>query len=143
MRRLCAALVVALLAGCGAGDDSGPPAILYGVDICDHCSMVISEERHAAGARFAEGERRFDDPGCMLDLLDARGGEAPIGAWVHDERLTWLPVEEAWFVDDPDRGTPMGSGILAFGTREAAAAAAERYGGEPRRWAERAAPPGD
>ncbi len=134
MRRAPIALALLLLAGCTDGGRVGPPEILYGVDVCDHCRMVISEERHAAAARPGEGERRFDDPGCMIDYLGAQAG-APIAAWVHDESAAWLPIEEAWFVEDPDGGTPMASGILAFGSREAAAGAAERYASEPRSWA--------
>jgi copper chaperone NosL len=113
-----------LLAGCGGDANSGPPRILYGEDICDHCRMVISERRHAAGAGVAGREHRFDDPGCLQAFLVSRDDPAPVRTWVHDENGAWLRTEEAWFVVDPERGTPMASGILAFGSKEAAATAA-------------------
>ena len=138
-RSVSLALAVALLAGCGGGPDGGPPDILYGQDICDRCRMVISEERHAAGFRHEGRVYRFDDAGCLLGLLDS-GEESASGiAWVHDENGAWLPAEEAWFVIDPEGGTPMASGILAFGSPEAAAAAASGYGVGPQRWPEIAA----
>ena len=129
-------VLLALSVSCAGEGDSAPPAILYGADICDHCRMVISEERHAAGARIGLADYRFDDPGCLRDFVDSREEGSEVKAWVHDERGSWLRVEEAWYVEDPNRGTPMGSGILAFGSEAAAQAAAERYGTEPRRWAE-------
>lgn len=121
-----------LAAGCGE-PGAEAPEILYGEDICDHCRMVISEPRHAAGARLDEQALRFDDPGCLREFLEARG-PAPAAAWVHDENEAWLAVTDAWFVEDPEGGTPMASGILAFADPAAAAAAGERYGVEPWRW---------
>lgn len=142
MRRSVAAALplLALLAGCGGGAASGP-RILYGEDICDRCRMVISERRHAAAARLDGGERRFDDPGCLLGFLAERGSTGGVELWVHDEAGGWLEAEKAWFVRDPDGGTPMASGLLAFGTAAAAADAGRRLGAEPVRWAELAAAP--
>jgi copper chaperone NosL len=124
------------VSGCGEGAESGPPAILYGADLCDHCRMVISEERHAAGARLGLADYRFDDPGCLVEFLGSEESAGLSVAWVHDERAQWLRVEEAWFVEDPNRGTPMGSGLMAFRSEEAARVAGERFGGEPGKWAE-------
>ena len=138
-RVVCWALAVALLAGCGGGPGGGPPGILYGQDICDRCRMVISEERHAAGSRHEGRVYRFDDTGCLLGFLDSGQESASGTAWVHDENAAWLPAEEAWFVIDPEGGTPMASGILAFGSPEAATDAASGYGVEPQRWPEIAA----
>ena len=132
---LAAALVAALVSGCGGGEP-GPPEILYGEDICDHCRMVISEERHAAAARLDGRESRFDDPGCLRAFLASARGETPPRAWLHDETGAWLTVEEAWIVVDPEGGTPMASGLLAFGSVEEASAAARRHGSEPERWGE-------
>lgn len=145
------ALAAALLTACGGGAEPGPPRILWGEDVCDRCRMVISEERHAAAARLDGRDYRFDDPGCLLGL--ARSLEGAAGpAWVHDEASAWRRVEDAWFVEDPEGGTPMASGILAFGSAEAAAAAGRRLGAEPLRWtslpplaepaADRVPPPG-
>lgn len=138
MRRALPWLAISylLLAGCGGRAGPDVPEILYGEDICDRCRMVISEERHAAGALVEGREYRFDDPGCLREFLESESGGALAAAWVHDQTGSWLRAEEAWFVEDPERGTPMASGILAFGSEEAAAAAGRRHGGEPVRWVE-------
>lgn len=134
--RLAAAVVAsALLAGCGGGSESGAPKILYGEDICDRCRMVISERRHAAAASLEGRHYRFDDPGCLRRFVDAQSGPGAVEVWVHDETESWLPVGDALFVLDPERGTPMASGILAFGSATAAAAG-ERYGVAPVRWSD-------
>jgi len=128
------AVLSVLLAGCGGGAGSGAPEILYGEETCDRCRMVISERRHAAGARLDGRDYRFDDPGCLRGFLDSEEGSSAGAAWVHDETESWRPAQEAWFVEDPERRTPMASGILAFGSAAAAAAAAESYRTEPLHW---------
>ena len=127
-------LLAVVAAGCGAGGELGPPEILYGQDICDRCRMVISEERHAAGAHLGGRELRFDDPGCLREFLDAEGRAGEATSWVHDETAAWVPVSEAWVVIDPQGGTPMASGILAFGSAEAAEDAGARFETVARRW---------
>ena len=131
---LAALLLALLLAGCAGDGGSAAPEILYGEDVCDRCRMVISERRHAAAARLDGRDHRFDDPGCLVGFLQEVGGTGRPLAWVHDESGAWLAVDDAWLVVDPEGGTPMASGILAFGSAEAAAAAGEAFGSEPRRW---------
>ncbi|MFQ5350332.1 MAG: nitrous oxide reductase accessory protein NosL [Thermoanaerobaculia bacterium] len=125
-----------LVAGCGGGAAGGPPEILYGQDICDRCRMVISEERHAAALRHDGRAYRFDDTGCLRGFLESAPDSAEGAAWVHDESSAWLGVEEAWFVKDPEGRTPMGSGIHAFASAEAAAKGGGRHDRAPRRWSE-------
>ena len=44
-----------------------PPEIIYGVDICDHCNMIISEARYASSYITQDGKiRKFDDIGDMI-----------------------------------------------------------------------------
>lgn len=135
---LATALSAVLLAGCGGGSDSGPspPEILYGEDICDHCRMVISEERHAAASLRDGREYRFDDPGCLRGFDESATEAGDAIAWVHDENSRWLRTEDAWFVTDPSLVTPMGSGIVAFGSAAAAMSAAQRYEVEAGSWVE-------
>ena len=136
-REIVLVALTALLAGaCGGRGGGAAPEILYGEDICDRCRMVISERRHAAGARVEGRDYRFDDPGCLVEFLGATPQKEAVAAWVHDESGAWLEVEGAWFVEDPEQGTPMASGILAFGSAESAAAAAASWSGAVKRWPE-------
>jgi copper chaperone NosL len=122
------AVVLAASLGCSARDLSEPPEIAYGLEECVHCRMIISDERHAAAASFpGGGAHRFDDIGCLLSALEA-GAEEPRRIWVHDARsLAWLDAHSASFVIEGRESTPMGSGIVAFGSEEAAR---ERAGGD-------------
>lgn len=125
------AWIALLLAGCpdpGPGD--GPPEVRYGVDPCDRCQMIISEERHAAAYVTTDGEaRRFDDIGCLLEHRDA-SGEQVATVWLHDADGTWVKAGEATIVRAPDAITPMGSGLFAFRDPARARAFAAERGGE-------------
>jgi len=58
-------LISILLAGCQK--DQGPPKIRYGEETCDHCRMIISEDRFAAAYRLNSGlVKKFDDIGCAI-----------------------------------------------------------------------------
>jgi hypothetical protein len=101
--------------------------------------MLINEDRCSSGLLVSEGgkgARRehlvFDDIGCMLDYESEHAGVRVVGAFVHDyETRAWTGAAEAWFViAAPDRlATPMGSGVVAFRTREAAERRATDCGG--------------
>lgn len=128
---LLTAWVSLLLAGCpDTGPGDGPPELRYGVDPCDRCQMIISEERHAAAYVTTAGEvRRFDDIGCLLERRDA--SVDPVATvWLHDADGAWVKQGEATIVRAPDAITPMGSGLFAFRDPERARAFATERGGE-------------
>lgn len=139
-------LTVLLIAACSAPAISPqtPPEIVYGEDVCDHCGMIINEERFAAGAvietsagRFEH--RAFDDIGDMFayaQALDAKAGDAQadgampriVTYFVHDyQSLEWLDAHEAHFIVTEASRTPMGSGLVAFASLEDAEAQAETW----------------
>jgi copper chaperone NosL len=111
-----------LLMGCRQSTNlDEPPEILYGQDVCDECSMIISEERFAASYVTTSGEtHRFDDIGGML-LYDQKHQEDVRVYWVHDfDTKEWLKVKDAFFVLNDALATPMGWGLAAFATQEQA-----------------------
>ncbi|MCO5172493.1 MAG: nitrous oxide reductase accessory protein NosL [Planctomycetes bacterium] len=122
-----------LLAGCpgGGGRPDGPPDVRYGVDPCDRCQMIISEERFAAAYVTPSGEvRRFDDLGCLTAHPQERAERAD-EVWVHDhETRAWLRGREAHIVRAPGLITPMGTGLVAAADEARARALVERTGGE-------------
>jgi len=132
-------LTVLLIAACGAPAISPdtPPEIVYGEDVCDHCGMIINEERFAAGAVMETSAGKFehlafDDIGDMFaydEELKAEG-EMPriVTYFVHDyQSLEWLDAHEAHFIVAQASRTPMGSGLVAFASREDAEAQAETW----------------
>ena len=140
------ALMALLVTACGAPaiTPQTPPEIVYGEDVCDHCGMIINEERFAAGLvlQTAGGQleqRRFDDIGDMLAFVQEFDGRevsvqegesvAHIESYfVHDyQTLEWLDAREAHFIVTEALLTPMGSGIVAFGNEQEAEAQAQAW----------------
>lgn len=132
-------LTVLLIAACGAPDISPdtPPEIVYGEDVCDHCGMIINEERFAAGAVLETSDGKFehlafDDIGDMFAYAQElkAAGEMPHIAtyFVHDyQSLEWLDAQEAHFIVTEASRTPMGSGLVAFASLEDAEAQAATW----------------
>ncbi|MCP4248222.1 MAG: hypothetical protein GY778_14345 [bacterium] len=132
-----AAVALTLLAGCGGEPSSGPPEIRYGLEECDYCRMVISQEKFAAAIVDEAGSAtRFDDVGCLVDYRRERPATAN-NVWVHDHAGGgWIAAEPAWFVRDPRGLTPMGSGLTAFALRPDAEAFAGDRGWQVMGWPE-------
>jgi nitrous oxide reductase accessory protein NosL len=116
MRHLAAVPLVLLLGACGGDPPTGPVEITWDRDVCERCSMAISDRRYAAQVRFA-GDRQahvFDDLGCALLWLDEAdaGSETSAEIWVRGPSgKEWIDAREAFFSEG--LGTPMSYG---FGT---------------------------
>ncbi|MBX5445554.1 nitrous oxide reductase accessory protein NosL [Sphaerobacter sp.] len=126
-----------LLVGCGGNDPDKPPEIAYGRDTCARCGMIISEERHAAGLVDASGKQDvFDDAGEMVAFVQEHGlGDRRV--WVHDfDSQEWIDGTTAFYVASPDATTPMGTGLVAFATRESAEAYSRDHAGTVMTWDE-------
>ncbi len=133
--RLAAMVLLLLLTACGGEPAGGPPEIQYGLEECGHCRMIISEEKFAAAIFDQAGvATRFDDVGCLLDYLHARS-VTPKNVWVHDHASgAWIAAEPAFFVRDPKGSTLMGSGLVAFSSRQEAEAYAAAQGVGVKTW---------
>lgn len=110
-----------LIVGCQAPRADRPPQIRYGEEPCAFCGMLISEERFAAALITTNGETKtFDDIGCLLHDLTERD-HSTVHVWVHDYGSgRWLKAQHAVFVRSREVPTPMGGGLFAFSTQEAA-----------------------
>ncbi|MEZ5175433.1 MAG: nitrous oxide reductase accessory protein NosL [Acidimicrobiia bacterium] len=137
MRLTVILLTGVLAAACGTPDDSGPPEINYGRDICVECGMIINEARFAAAYRLDDGTQKiFDDVGGLLihqrstaDSLD------PGTTWVHDyETEEWVAAADAYFVPTLSVTSPMGHSIVSFADRDRAEAFAADVDGEVITW---------
>ncbi len=140
MRFLMALLLLAvgvLPAACGeASASDGPPEINYGRDICIECGMIIDDPRFAATYRLPDGtEAKFDDLGDLILYARERSVLDEATVWVsdfNDEVLIDAPT--AHYVPTLGVSSPMGHGILAFATEEAAHAVAMELDGEVITW---------
>jgi len=117
-RRSAAVLLLALV-GCGQRA-LRPEPVPVGQVACTVCGMLVSREDQSA-EWIAEGEepRFYDDIGCLAtDPWKASGRSA---RFVHVGR-SWFPAESVFYARPAALTTPMGYGVAAFATREAAAA---------------------
>ena len=132
-----------LVSGCGGekADAAAPPEINYGRDTCDRCGMIISDERFAAGLVARDGTANlFDDIGEMMATVREEGLNGR-RAWLHDwNSRAWIDGPAATIVRGEPEITPMGTGIVAFGTREDAESFAAEHGGTIMSWQEATAP---
>ncbi len=137
-RALLLSAVAIGLAGCGGSEkQNGPPKISYGEETCTRCGMLITDERHAAALTGGSaGQLLFDDIGELVATvqeteLDLRK------VWVHSyDTKVWLDGISAYYVVDPSRYTPMGTGVVAFATNEAAATFLGSANGTVLTWSE-------
>lgn len=117
------------LTSCGSREQEAP-ALVFDVDTCDHCRMLISEPAYAAAYRIGDREMVFDDIGCLVARLSAEEEAGSAEIWVHDvEDHDWLSAAAATFVQLPDLATPMASGIVAVRDAEHAAMLVDHHPG--------------
>ena len=112
-----------LLAACVPAVGSlQPPVIVYGQDLCDGCGMIIDDARFAAALILENGEtRKFDDLAEMFAYA-AEHPQEEVKAWfAHDyESEAWVNAVSAFYLVGNGLATPMGSGLIAFETRQSA-----------------------
>lgn len=119
-----------LLFGCGS--DTRPPRIRYGEDACANCRMIINEPQFACVVETAGGEfHKYDDFNCMF--LDVKREKlTPKRYWVPNftKPEEWLDGTQAFYVRADGLQTPMGSRVLAVGSRGVAESEAKRLRGK-------------
>lgn len=113
---LAAGSALPLLGGCAprAGGGAEPGAIKWDRELCTQCRMVLSDRRFAVQMQGGpeNGHWNFDDIGCALTWLAARGWPAPQQPrlWVAslDSRgePRWLDARQARYITG--HHSPMG-----------------------------------
>ena len=116
-KTVVAVCLCAVAAGCSGATKDRPPSLRLGEEACDHCRMLINDDRFAAALAMADGEaRKFDEIGCLLEYQanDAAAGKR---CWVRCYSSSqWLDAQQAFFVHSPQLHTPMGCGLAAMPT---------------------------
>lgn len=122
MRLYIVLLVVLLLVSCSDKPETGPVEIHYGEDVCERCKMIISEKSFAAQYLLPRREsRKFDDFGCLVEHLRENENDLKnLGSvYVVDFGSgDWIDGKKAFYFQSGDVNTPMGYGIIAFGSKE-------------------------
>ncbi|MCA9291976.1 MAG: nitrous oxide reductase accessory protein NosL [Phycisphaerales bacterium] len=134
MTMMMTAVVVLALTGCDRpAEEITAPRVHYGQDVCAECSMIISDDRFAGAIGLRRDGRivhlLFDDVGEML-AFDPGPNDGI--RWFATDASTsaWLDAEAAVFLRSEKLMTPMGTGVGAYATRDAAERARTEYGGE-------------
>jgi copper chaperone NosL len=136
--RLLAIVIALALPACAVE----PQPILLGAEECSHCRMVISDAQFTSQALTTTGKAfTFDAVECMASWVLAGGGGS--GAELHSlwaadfaDPERWIPVEEAVFLRSEQVRSPMGLGLSAHATAEAADRYRSELGGELLGWSE-------
>jgi copper chaperone NosL len=132
---IAAGALALLAAGCAIE----PQPVHYGAVECDRCRMVVSDPGFAAQALTRKGKAHtFDSVECLAAFLgEARvAADALHSAWVQDfdEPDRWLAADDAVYVLESAVRSPMGAGLTAHASAEAARAHASRHGGRVAYW---------
>lgn len=110
---------------------SGPVAIDYGKDECASCKMILVDKHY--GTEFVTDKGKvfkFDDVNCMVDFMNEKNSPAGKALIVDFNRVNqFLVVDQAVYLKHPKLRSPMGSGIGAFISADAAMAVDRELGG--------------
>ncbi|MDX6152649.1 nitrous oxide reductase accessory protein NosL [Marinococcus sp. PL1-022] len=103
-----------------------PHGIDHDVDTCEICNMAINNTQAATQIVMEDGSAvKFDDIGCMMQYKKEQAGESES---FHTEYInsygeeSWTEAEESVYVYDEDISTPMGNGVISFGSESEAEA---------------------
>jgi copper chaperone NosL len=132
-------LAGALMALWATGCSEAPRQIHPGTDLCDHCHMTVSQEAFASQLITDRGRSYvFDSVECMAEFVNQEGvPRAEVRSlWVTDFSApgTWLRAEEARYLRSLELRSPMGMGLSAHASDEAAGELRSDFGGELLSW---------
>jgi len=110
-----------------------PFQVLYGVETCAECGMLVTSRASGAQMTTVREKAVFCDVGCLLLYLQrAYPGVERDGVramYVPDwESLEWVEAERAWWVTT-NLSTPMGWGVVTTRDRSLAERLAREHGG--------------
>ncbi len=114
-RSVC--LFIAILYACSSKPT--PEPIHVGEDVCANCRMAIIELQFASEIILSSGEvLKFDDLGCLASRLKNLENLMTQNIFVNDYMTKeWINSEKAVIVRGSTMQTPMGSGSVAFNSR--------------------------
>jgi copper chaperone NosL len=133
-RRARAAVVAVSLAAAACTGAEGPHQIAYdGSESCAFCRMAITDRQYGAELVTANGKvHQFDSIECLASFVaQARPTGVAASIWVSDFEKpgTLIAADQARFVRSRgSRNSPMGLGLMAFGSEISDADLLKRFG---------------
>ncbi len=125
LRLFVGVVLLALLAACSGGQETGPGEVRWDKVSCERCIMSVSDRHFSAQVRGGPSERKtklhfFDDFGCAVLWLDEQPwrDDPRTEIWVTDSGTgEWLDARASGF--RTGFITPMDFGLGAVGGSEA------------------------
>ncbi len=121
--------------------EKGPGDIRIGEQECDHCRMMISDERFAAQLITSHGRQyAFDAIECLAAYVDIGDGQQLEieGLWVPDFNTSgnWIPANEATYLQSENIRSPMALNLSAYQTEDEAEEQRSEFNGSLIDWNE-------
>ena len=131
-------LVLISCLGCGS---SQPVPIYYGEDSCNHCQMTIIDKQFGNELLTSTGKAyKFDSIECLSAFESAASADitSDCSLWVTDfsDAGNFIRHHDATFVRSTTARSPMGVGLFAFRSPDAASNFAREFGGHLVTWDE-------
>ncbi len=100
------------------GCNTGPQPIEYGVDVCAHCEMQISDSRFGTEAVSDKGKiYKFDSIECLVEFVNGdmkqKGIQAEIFVTEYFTPSTLVPASSVKYIIDEQIQSPMGGNVAA------------------------------
>ncbi len=114
-----------------------PQAIVYGIDLCQHCKMTIMDKKFGAELINKKGKAlKFDSGECMVAYMKADKNftvdKTLIINYANPEEL--IDADKSFFLHGGNVNSPMGGQLAAFKTREDAEKLQKELQGELLLW---------
>lgn len=130
------AAMLVLLLGC----TSGPEAIRFGKEGCDHCKMTIMDKKYGGEIVTSKGKiYRFDDIRCLSDFYKSGSVDkatCTVYFLDYDGNGNLLKSDAALLLRSDEMHSPMGGNIAAFHDDAALNAAQGKLHGTTVKWEE-------
>lgn len=123
-------ILVLMIVGCGKNEKFAPVSINAGVDVCEICSMLVTDDEHATQLILDSGRAlKFDDIGDLFVWTERNGLDDVNVQYVRDyHTMEWIELDTAYFAYDSSFKTPMGYGVLSFKEQKDAEAYIAEHG---------------
>lgn len=111
--------------------------IRYGKDLCEHCGMVIMDEKFGSKAQNPKGKLyAFDSDECLIEYLADKNASSFKGFWVVDYKspTKLIPVQNAYFAWGGKIVSPMGGKLASFSSEKEAKSYADSNAAQTVTW---------
>lgn len=127
--KVAVAAMAIVLMGCAAG---GPVNIRFGKDLCDHCKMVIMDQKFGGEIITSKGKcYRFDDTKCIVAFSkgDKKDDASTIYLLDYYGKGGFILLDSAYLMTSPELHSPMGGNVAAFRDEASRQKAIQSLGG--------------